>query len=183
MVLRFVFCSQKPLTHPDVSRSSCDIWLHWSQVLHILNNSNLRKSKRFLKNASCFWSEITSVESCAMVTSVDYPIHLGLAYLFLGGLDGFYRFSSTESCDLPLAAGRLHFQPLLPCREPAGSRRHHCHSAKKRSIFFECTTYIPFCSRSISKIFSAKSIKTDPKVESGQSELFQQKMWKITTLS
>lgn len=50
---------------------------------------------------------------------------------------------------------------------------------------FECTTYIPssVLGHFLSRIFSAKSIKTDPKVESGQSELFQQKMWKITTLS
>ena len=60
------------------------------------------------------------------------------------------------------------------CREPSASL-----PLREKKIHLN----VPFCSRSVSRIFSAKSIKTDPKVESGQSELFQQKMWKITTLS
>lgn len=103
-----------------------------------------------------------------MVTSVDYPIHLGLAYLFLGGLDGFYGKVHVDGklWRKPLAAGRLHFQPLLPCREPAGSRRNHCHSAKKRSIWMYRSVLGPYqgfsqqkASKQTPRLSPAKDVK------------------------
>ena len=58
-------------------------------------------------------------DQCGLSDSFGFSIPISWRH-------GFYLH--IESCDLQQAAGRLHFQPLLPCREPAGSCRNHCHS-------------------------------------------------------
>lgn len=125
--------------------------------------------KDFKKIASCFWSEITSVESCAMVTSVDYPIHLGLAYLFLGGLDGFYGKVHVDGKLWPATCcGQVTFPAAssVPwtCREPSESL-----PLREKKIHLN----VPFCIKGPYQGFSQqKASKRTP-------HWVRPKMWKI----
>ena len=168
MVLRFIFCSQKPLTHSDVSRSSCDIWLHWSQVFHILNNSNLRKSKRFLKNCKLFleWNYIRRILRHGDQCGLSYSF--GLAYLFLG-LDGFYGKVHVDGKLWPATCcGQVTFPAAssVPwtCREPSESL-----PLREKKIHLN----VPFCIKGPYQGFSQqKASKRTP-------HWVRPKMWKI----